>query len=103
MLPTSALTFFNRHPVYILYILYIYYIYIYIYIFYIVLEGYVKSNFASIYNNKLNKNIGCGSLTDGIYKLEIHIINFKEDDLFIEDIKKGDKIEVVGKISNTGK
>jgi len=68
-----------------------------------VLEGYVKSNFASVYNNKLNKNIGCGSLTDGIYKLEIHIINFKEDDFYVEDIRKGDKIEVVGKISNTGK
>jgi len=82
------------------YILYIY-IYIYIHIFYIVLERYVKSNFASIYNNKLNKNIGCGSLTDGIYKLEIHIINFNEDDFYVEDIRKGDKIEVVGKISNT--
>jgi len=71
-----------------IYIYYVYFTYIIYIFFYIVLEGYVISNFASVYNNKLNKNIGCGSLTDGIYKLEIHIINFKEDDFYIEDIRK---------------
>jgi len=44
-----------------------------------VLEGYVKTNISSIYNNKLNKKIGCGSITDRTYKLEIHIINFEEN------------------------
>jgi len=67
------------------------------------LEGYVKSNFASIHNNKLNKVIGCGSLTDGIYKLEVHIVNFNDDDYLAQNIRKGDKIEVTGIIRNPGK
>lgn len=72
-----------------------------IYIF-TVLEGYVKTNFSSVHNNKLNKMIGCGSITDGTFKLEIHIVNFIDDDYYELDIRKGDKIEVIGIMSNTG-
>jgi len=67
-----------------------------------VLEGYIKTNISSIYNNKLNKKIGCGSITDGTYKLEIHIINFDENNYFKKDIHKGDKVEIIGIVSNTG-
>ncbi|XP_029169825.1 uncharacterized protein LOC114939632, partial [Nylanderia fulva] len=67
-----------------------------------VLEGYIKTNLSSIHNNKLNKIIGCGSLTDGVYKLEVHIVNFVEDDYYEMDIRKGDKIEIIGVMSNTG-
>ncbi|XP_071581147.1 uncharacterized protein [Temnothorax nylanderi] len=67
----------------------------------ITLEGYIKTNFNNIHNSKLNKVIGCGSLTDGIYKLEIHIVNFDDNDYFEMDIHKGDKVEVTGIISNT--
>ncbi|XP_036139526.1 uncharacterized protein LOC118644643 [Monomorium pharaonis] len=65
------------------------------------LEGYVKSNFASIHNSKLNKTIGCGSITDGVYKLEVHIIDFNEDNYHKELIQKGNKIELTGIIQNT--
>jgi len=61
-----------------------------------VLEAYVKSNFAEFHDNKLNKLIGYGSVTDSKYKLEIHIINFVYDDYLDLDINKGDKIEVIG-------
>jgi len=67
-----------------------------------VLEGYIKTNMSSIYNNKLNKKIGWGSITDGTYKLEIHIINFEENNYFKIDIHKVDKVEIIGIISNTG-
>jgi len=72
------------------------------YIFFIVLEGYIKTNISSIYNNKLNKKIGCGFITDGTYKSEIHIINSEENNYFKMDIHKGDKVEIIGIISNTG-
>jgi len=58
-----------------------------------VLEGYIKTNMSSIYNNKLNKKIGCGSITDG---------TFEENNYFKMDIHKGDKVEIIGIISNTG-
>ncbi|XP_036149412.1 uncharacterized protein LOC118647836 [Monomorium pharaonis] len=66
------------------------------------LEGYVKSNFASIHNSKLNKTIGCGSIRDGVYKLEVYIIDFNEDNYHKELIQKGNKIELTGIIQNTG-
>jgi len=64
------------------------------------LKAYIKSNFSELFNNKLNKIIGYGSLTDGTYKLEVHIINFNHEDYFDLDIKKGDKIEIIGTIYN---
>lgn len=66
-----------------------------------VIEGYLKSSFAEIHDNKLNKIIGYGSLTDGNYKLEIHIINFNQDEYLSLDIFKGDKIEVIGVMQTT--
>lgn len=68
-----------------------------------VIEAYVKTNFAPILNNKLNKIIGCGSLTDGTYKLQVHIINYNNDDYFAMDIKKGDKVEILGSMVTNGK
>lgn len=62
------------------------------------LEGYIKSNFGSIYNS-LNKKIGCGSITDGKFKLEVHIINYDESEY---DFKKGDKIKMIGVMQNAG-
>lgn len=45
---------------------------------------------------KLNKTIGCGSLTNGNFKLEVHIMNFDEDEYYDMGIQKGDKIQVIG-------
>lgn len=61
----------------------------------------MKSNFAEIYDNKLNKTIGYGSITDGTYKLEIHIINFVYDDYLEIGIFKGDKINITGIMQTT--
>lgn len=60
------------------------------------MEVYIKTNFAEIHDNKLNKYIGYGSVTDGIFKLEVHIINFMTDDYLKHNINKGDKVEVIG-------
>jgi len=77
------------------------YIYICLYIFsFIALEGYIKSNFGPIYKTNLNKKIGCGSITDGYFKLEVHIINFEKDDY---EFMKGDKIKVIGEMQYTSK
>jgi len=50
----------------------------------------------------MNQTIGCGLITNGKYKLEIHIINFNYKDYSDLQIMKGDKIEVIGSIYNTG-
>jgi len=47
--------------------------------------------------------IGCGSITDGIYKLEVHILNFTDDDYSTYDIRKGHHIEIIGIMQSTGK
>lgn len=44
----------------------------------------------------MNKIIGCGAITDGTYKLKIHVINFSNDDYFLYDIKKDDHVEIIG-------
>ncbi|XP_026828252.1 uncharacterized protein LOC113562612, partial [Ooceraea biroi] len=62
----------------------------------IIVEGYIKSNFGEVHDNKLNKLIGYGSITDGTYKLEIHIVNFYIDEYCAMGISKGDKIEITG-------
>lgn len=46
--------------------------------------------------------IGCGSITDGTYKLEVHILNFTNEDYFAQDINKGDHVEVIGIMETTG-
>jgi len=66
------------------------------------LEGYIKTNFSESHNNKFNK-IGCGSITDSIFKLEVHIINFSKDNYVQLIINKGDKIEITGVIQTGNK
>jgi len=66
------------------------------------LETDIKTNFATIFNTKLNKNIGCGSITDGTYKIEVHIINFSDEEYSKLKLNKGDKIEIIGTMQNSG-
>ncbi|KAL6419580.1 hypothetical protein ACFW04_012933 [Cataglyphis niger] len=54
-----------------------------------ILKVYIKTNFA-IHDNKLNKHIDYGSVTDGILKLEVHIINFMTDDYLKHNIVTSD-------------
>lgn len=64
-------------------------------------EGYIKTNFASIYNTLFNKTIGCGSLTDGEFKIEVHIMNFNEEEYYYKGINKGDKVQITGTMQTT--
>lgn len=41
-------------------------------------------------------------MTDGNFKLEVHIVNFNYDDYFTLEINKGDKVELIGIIRNKG-
>ncbi|CAL1685286.1 unnamed protein product [Lasius platythorax] len=64
----------------------------------IVLKGYIKTNFAEYYNEvpSNDDNFGCGSITDGTYKLECHIQSFNDNDYKQLNLDKGDKIEIIG-------
>ncbi|XP_036138969.1 uncharacterized protein LOC105839978 [Monomorium pharaonis] len=53
----------------------------------IISEGYIKTNFTEMHNNRLNKIIGCGSLTNEKYKIEVHIINFTNEEYSTFNIK----------------
>ncbi|CAL1685204.1 unnamed protein product [Lasius platythorax] len=69
----------------------------------IVLKGYIKTNFAKYYGNdyeipKDRHEFGCGSITDGTYKLEVHIQKFDHDNYKELNINKGDKIQIKGKM-----
>lgn len=55
-----------------------------------------------MFNNKLNKIIGYGSITDGNFKLEVHILNFNNEEYLNLNLNKGDKIEIIGILSNAG-
>ncbi|KAL0128623.1 hypothetical protein PUN28_003776 [Cardiocondyla obscurior] len=57
------------------------------------LDGYIKTNFAEIHDPKLNKKIGCGAITDGMYKLEVHILEFSKIEYIKLNINKGNKIQ----------
>ncbi|XP_072750408.1 cysteine protease ATG4B isoform X7 [Anoplolepis gracilipes] len=61
------------------------------------LKGYIKTNFGVLYNNNLNKKIGCGSITDGCFKLEVHIMDFDEE---AYNLMKGDKIKIIGEMQS---
>lgn len=67
----------------------------------LVLNAYIKTNFTEI--RKMNQVIGCGSITDGKYKLEVHITNYNHDDYSQLQLTKGDKVQVIGSIYNAGK
>jgi len=54
-------------------------------------------------NNRLNKIIGCGSITDGKFKLEVSILNFDDDEYINLNLNKGDKIEIIGTMQSSGK
>lgn len=55
-----------------------------------VIRGYIKTNF-NILNNTY-KSYGCGSITDGCYKLQIQIMEYEQYSYF----EKGEYIEVKG-------
>jgi len=57
-----------------------------------VVQGYVKTNFNKFSNNF--KTYGYGSITDGMYKLEIQIIDYEHTNEFIN----GQQIEIKGYI-----
>lgn len=54
-------------------------------------------------NNRLNKMIGCGSITDGKFKLEVSILNFDDEEYLNLNLNKSDKIEIIGIMQSSGK
>lgn len=58
--------------------------------YFLVVRGFIKTNFNNFSNNY--KTYGYGSITDGIYKLEIQISNYENEIDFV----KGEQIEVKG-------
>ncbi|KAL0114824.1 hypothetical protein PUN28_011869 [Cardiocondyla obscurior] len=67
------------------------------------LDGYIKTNFAEIHDPKLNKKIGCGAITDGMYKLEVHILEFSKIEYIKLNINKGNKVQIIGLIQSSVK
>ena len=69
------------------------------------LKGYIKTNFAEYYDEitRYRYDFGCGSITDGIYKLEVHIQNFDQNDYIQLNLDKGDKIKIIGTMQARGK
>lgn len=61
-----------------------------------VVRGFIKTNL-NLYSNN-NKTYGYGSITDGVYKLEIQIINYENKN---DDFLKGGQIEVKGYVKVT--
>lgn len=61
------------------------------------LRGYIKTKFVSTASRYENSSYGCGSITDGTYKVSIQVSNFQDN-----DIKKGTAVKVVGEINNAG-
>lgn len=57
-------------------------------------QAYVKVNFAEVNGIKDKPSYGCGCLTDGKYKIEVHVETYR----YNFDINRGDKVEVFGKI-----
>lgn len=66
--------------------------YLNIMVFFTVIRGYIKTNF-NVFSNSF-KTIGNGSITDGHYKLEIQISEYKHDIKF----EKGQQVELKGYI-----
>ncbi|KAL0128624.1 hypothetical protein PUN28_003777 [Cardiocondyla obscurior] len=56
---------------------------------------FIKTNFNEMMNNKINKVIDYGSITDGrTYKLEVRILNFSNNE-YLKKINKGDHINII--------
>ncbi|KAL0116342.1 hypothetical protein PUN28_009736 [Cardiocondyla obscurior] len=65
------------------------------------LDCYKTTNFEEMHDAKLNKKIGCGAITDGHFKLEVHISDFSINEFKMLNINKGSKIQIIGLIQTT--
>ena len=75
-------------------ILFIYFSYIYYdLVCFLSLKGYIKINFTELKSKFSNMFVGC--ITDGEFKLEVHISKNNNVDEFT-DLKKGNLIQIVG-------
>lgn len=62
-----------------------------------VVRGFIKTRFNTFTNNF--KTIGHGSITDGVYKLEIQIIEYEPENMY----NKGDYVELKGYVKTLSK
>ena len=61
------------------------------------IKGYIKTKFAQSPSRAENMSYGCGSITDGQYKVTIQICNYTAI-----DIHKGDYVKDVGVVNRNG-
>lgn len=64
--------------------------------FFLEIEGYIKTNFTMSESFNRAMTCGIGSITDGIYKVNIQVANFERSDL-----TKGQKVTVSGTVKKT--
>jgi len=81
---------------FILYFLYLCFYFIF-YFYFTAIRGYIKTNF-NIINNAF-KNYVCGFITGGSYKLQVQIIDYKQNSYF----EKGECVELKDFLKITSK
>ncbi|OXU19605.1 hypothetical protein TSAR_014710 (mitochondrion) [Trichomalopsis sarcophagae] len=59
------------------------------------INGFVKMKFISMPSRFENACYGCGSITDGVYKITVNISNFVPKD----DLSKGDAVSIIGNVN----
>lgn len=62
---------------------------------YIFVQGFIKTNFNALSNNQ--KTFGYGSITNGVHKLQIQIMNYEQTTSF----EKGEQVQVKGIVKVT--
>ncbi|OXU17645.1 hypothetical protein TSAR_002670 [Trichomalopsis sarcophagae] len=62
----------------------------------IAIDRYIKTDFASIPSQYHDATYGCGSITDGTYKITVNITNFQPN----ENFHKGAAARVTGEVNN---
>lgn len=63
------------------------------------MQAFIKTNFGIIVKATKGNDFGCGSITDGQFKMEIRIPKMTNAN---HELKKGDHIEVEGEVQMNG-
>ena len=58
------------------------------------IDGYIKTKFVVSESRYENASYGCGSITDGNYKITVHIINYVPI-----DFQKGTAVNIIGQVN----
>lgn len=69
-----------------------------LYFTFIAIDGYIKTPFVGVQSQFDDASYGCGSITDGFYKITVNIANFQPLNL-----RKGTAVHVIGETKSTSK